>query len=136
VSYNIPVGDKYPDPELVKAVVAVESNNNPKAKSKVGATGFMQLMPATAKELKVDINDPQENIEGGSRYLQKLINRFDSVELALAAYNWGQGNIANALRKLKGEGREPTWENIKRFNPRLPKETRLYVGKVLRKLGA
>jgi soluble lytic murein transglycosylase-like protein len=136
VSYEIPVGDKYPEPELVKAVVAVESNNNPKAKSKVGATGFMQLMPATAKELKVDINDPQENIEGGSRYLQTLIDRFDSVELALAAYNWGQGNIANALRKLKGEGREPTWENIKRFSPRLPKETRLYVGKVLSKLGA
>ena len=136
VSYDIPVGESYPDPELVKAVVAVESNNNPKAKSKVGATGFMQLMPATAKELKVDINDPQENIEGGSRYLQTLINRFDSVELALAAYNWGQGNIANALRKLKGEGREPTWENIKRFSPRLPKETRLYVGKVLSKLGA
>jgi len=136
VSYDIPVGGNYADPELVKAVTAVESNNNPKAKSKVGATGFMQLMPATAKELKVDINDPQENIEGGSRYLQTLINRFDSVELALAAYNWGQGNIANALRKLKGEGREPTWENIKRFSPRLPKETRLYVGKVLSKLGA
>ena len=96
----------------------------------------MQIMPATAKELGIDSTDPEQNIEGGSRYLQTLINKFNDVELALAAYNWGQGNIANALKKLRGENRKPTWDNIKRYNPRLPSETRKYVGKVLSNMRA
>lgn len=134
--YSIPTGDKYASPDLVKAVIAVESSGKRGQVSPKGARGLMQIMPETAKELGIDSTDPEQNIEGGSRYLKTLINRFNDIELALAAYNWGQGNIANALKKLRGEGREESWENIKRYNPRLPGETRNYVGKVLSKMRA
>lgn len=134
--YSLPTGDRYASPDLVKAVIAVESSGKRGQVSPKGARGLMQIMPETAKELGIDPTDPEQNIEGGSRYLKTLINRFDNVELALAAYNWGQGNIANALKKLRGEGREATWENIKRYNSRLPSETRKYVGKVLSNMRA
>ena len=134
--YSIPTGDRYASPNLVKAVIAVESSGKRGQVSSKGARGLMQIMPATAKELGIDPTDPEQNIEGGSRYLQTLINKFNDVELALAAYNWGQGNIANALKKLRGENRKPTWDNIKRYNPRLPSETRKYVGKVLSNMRA
>ena len=134
--YSIPTGDRYASPNLVKAVIAVESSGKRGQVSSKGARGLMQIMPATAKELGIDPTDPEQNIEGGSSYLQTLINKFNDVELALAAYNWGQGNIANALKKLRGENRKPTWDNIKRYNPRLPSETRKYVGKVLSNMRA
>ena len=134
--YSIPTGEQYASPDLVKAVIAVESSGKRGQVSPKGARGLMQIMPKTAKELGIDPTNPEQNIEGGARYLKTLINRFNNIELALAAYNWGQGNIANALKKLKGEGREPTWENIKRYNPRLPGQTRKYVGKVLSNMRA
>ena len=68
-----------------------ESGYDPKAISKRGAKGLMQLMPSTAKALGVkDIFDPEHNINGGVRYFKRLVNRFDGdVRLALAAYNAG-----------------------------------------------
>ena len=83
------------DPALVKAIIMAESGYDPKAISKVGAKGLMQLMPATAEELGVkDSFNPKHNINAGVGYFKKLLNRFDGdVKLALAAYNAGTRKV-------------------------------------------
>ena len=83
------------DPALVKAIIMAESQYNHRAVSKKGAGGLMQLMPHTAKALGVrDIFNPEENINGGVRYLKKLLNRFEGdTRLALAAYNAGSRHV-------------------------------------------
>ncbi len=102
------------DPSLIHAVIETESNFNSRAVSNAGAQGLMQLMPQTASELKVaDPLDPAQNIDGGSRYLARLVERYHGdTKLALAAYNWGMGNLE----------RQP--ENM-------PEETKNYVVKVM-----
>lgn len=99
------------DVDLVRAVIQVESSGNARAVSPRGAAGLMQLMPATARELGVtDVFDPDTNIEAGTRYLRSLLDRFQSVEVALWAYNAGPSAV------IAG---------------RLPAETEAYVPRVL-----
>jgi len=82
------------EPELVSAVIAAESNFDPRAMSNKGAQGLMQLMPATANDLGVrDVWDPDQNIRGGTEHLARLMGKYDDVSLALAAYNAGEGTV-------------------------------------------
>ena len=104
------------DSALVKAVIMAESRYNPRAVSKKGAGGLMQLMPKTAKELGVvDVFDPEHNIDAGVKYLKQLLKEFDGdVKMALAAYNAGSRKV----KKYKG---------IPPFNA-----TRIYIEKVFK----
>lgn len=87
--------DKYNlDPALIKSVINRESGFRPTAVSRVGAMGLMQLMPSTAQSMGIDPLDVRENIDGGARYLRAQIDRFGSLESALAAYNAGPGAVA------------------------------------------
>jgi soluble lytic murein transglycosylase-like protein len=82
------------DANLVKAIVMAESNCNPNAVSAKGAQGLMQLMPKTAKHMKVDKPlDPRENVIGGVKYIKGLLASYGDLELALAAYNAGPGAV-------------------------------------------
>ena len=85
------------DASLVSALIRAESNYAPRAVSRKGARGLMQLMPATAKRLSVrQPFDPSSNVQGGVRYLRELVDRFGHhPELVLAAYNAGEGAVEN-----------------------------------------
>ena len=80
--------------ELLEAVIAAESSGNPRAVSRKGALGLMQLMPDTARVVGVsDPLDPQQNIKGGARYLRRMLDRFGDLRQALAAYNAGPTTV-------------------------------------------
>lgn len=96
-------------PELIHSVVSAESDYNPTAVSHAGAQGLMQLMPETAQELGVqDSFDPLQNLLGGSKYLKQLLEKYDGdLDSALAAYNWGQGNVdRKGLEQMPQETRD------------------------------
>jgi soluble lytic murein transglycosylase-like protein len=84
------------NPTLVAAVVEAESKFDPRAVSRKGARGLMQLMPATARRLgfqPAELHDPEKNLDAGARYLRQLVDRYGELDLALAAYNAGEGAV-------------------------------------------
>lgn len=86
--------DSQIDPLLVRAVIKVESNFNPKAVSRKGARGLMQIMPDTARELRLDDPfSPKQNIAAGTKYLKQQLDSFGDIKLGLAAYNAGPGRV-------------------------------------------
>lgn len=101
------------DPKLLASVARTESNFRPDARSPAGAIGLMQFMPATARGMGIDPTDPAQAIDGAARYLRRQLDRFGSMELAVAAYNAGP----NAVSRFGGI---PPYA-----------ETRSYVTKVL-----
>lgn len=89
------------DPQLVHAVVRAESSYDPDAVSHAGAVGLMQLMPETARRFSVrNRRDPEDNLRGGMLYLRHLMLLFNDLELALAAYNAGEGAVARYGNKI------------------------------------
>jgi soluble lytic murein transglycosylase-like protein len=81
---------------LLVATALAESRMDPAARSEAGAQGLLQLMPATARELRLESDAPADNVLAGARYLQQLLARFGSVDLALAAYNAGPTAVERA----------------------------------------
>jgi membrane-bound lytic murein transglycosylase B len=106
------------DKGLISSVIQAESDFDVNATSPKGAMGLMQLMPDTAKGLGVsNAYDPEQNVMAGTRYLKSLLNRYNGdVKLALAAYNWGMGNL-------------------ERSTGNLPEETRNYIARIMKNYG-
>jgi hypothetical protein len=126
------------DPELALAVATAESgrwwqNNLPVPNSSAGAIGVMQLEPATAAELGVDPYDAAQNIDGGVRYLGGLLAQFGDPMAAVAAYDWGEGNVTAAIAEYGGSNFTVTsnGQTMPAWLASAPAETRSYVQKIL-----
>ena len=117
------------DPSVLIATMKQESGGNEGAVSPKGAQGLLQLMPGTARDLGVDPTDPDQNIDGGARYLSQQIEKFGSVAKGLAAYNAGPGAVASAQRKADAAGKPDEWLSY------LPAETRDYVPSIIKRAG-
>ena len=106
------------DRDLIVSVIRAESDFDVNATSSKGAMGLMQLMPDTARGLGVtDAYDPEQNVMAGTRFLKSLLNRYNGdVRLALAAYNWGMGNLERSTGSL-------------------PEETRNYIARIMKSYG-
>lgn len=115
-------------PDDIKYLAIIESGLNPRARSRVGAMGLWQFMPATGREYKLFVNshmddrmDPELATEAAVRYLKALYRMFGDWEVALAAYNCGPGNVRKAIRR--SGGKKTFWE----IYNHLPRETRSYI---------
>lgn len=120
--------DKYDIPLEMKYLAIVESALNPRARSRVGATGLWQFMYGTGKMYKLDVSsyvderrDPIKSTEAACKYLSKLYGIFEDWDLALAAYNSGPGNVNKAIRRSGG------YKNYWNIRRNLPRETAGYV---------
>ena len=116
---------------LIQSIIFQESRGKLGQKSPAGAVGLMQLKKAAAKDMNVkDRTDPEQNLTGGTGYYRRLEKMFGDEELALAAFNWGMGNVGKKLKELERKGRQQTWGNVvKHFG--VPSETIDYVKEVL-----
>jgi soluble lytic murein transglycosylase-like protein len=114
------------DPALVHAVILAESQYNPDAVSRRGASGLMQLMPDTAQRYKVsDVFDPKQNIRAGAQYLRDLLKLFDNdLELTIAAYNAGEGAV------IKSGWRIPPYPETVAYVPKVLSYYRQYQEKI------
>jgi soluble lytic murein transglycosylase len=115
------------DPQQVKRQIRCESDFNPRAQSPQGATGLMQFLPNTWYELAgklvaYDIYNPELSIKYGCKYMANLEKEFKSLEMALAAYNWGSGNLTKHLRSL---------DLVRTWKDGLPLETQNYITKCM-----
>jgi peptidoglycan DL-endopeptidase CwlO len=88
-AFEVAAADASIPPAMLWAVAKVESNMRADAESSAGARGLLQVMPATATALDLDVNEPSSNVLAGARYLRQMLDRFRSSDLALAAYNAG-----------------------------------------------
>jgi soluble lytic murein transglycosylase-like protein len=125
------------DPSLALAVAQAESggqqydaSGNPLTSS-AGAVGIMQLEPGTAAQYGADPSNPIENIDAGTAYLGDLLNQYGDTGTALAAYNWGPGNVSNAIAEY---GTAPvSWngQTVPAWFTHAPAETQSYVMKIM-----
>ena len=120
--------DNYDIPIEMKYLAIVESALNPRARSRVGATGLWQFMYGTGREMKLEVNsyvdersDPIKSTEAACKYLTKLYGIYEDWDLALAAYNSGPGNVNKAIRRSGG------YKNYWNIRRNLPRETAGYV---------
>lgn len=114
------------EPALIEAIAFVESGFDERARSPKGALGLMQLMPATATRFGVaDPLDPRQNLVGGARYLRELIDRFETLPLALAAYNAGEGAVERHANTI------PPYSETVAYVPRVLKRFSLLRGRPL-----
>lgn len=128
---HVEANTKTLDPWLIQALIRQESAFDPQARSRVGATGLMQLMPSTARRIarlnKSQLKDPASNVQVGIKFLEKLVEKFDGqVHLALAAYNAGPQRVEQWIKRY------PTSDQLL-FVDTIPyRETREYVAFILR----